>query len=82
MTGLDSLLTYENQLREWLEMSSLITFGLVVAYVGGVWKFWNGFARTNFSQTLSNRLSLSLLWPVLLITNKSYRRNFNKALKG
>lgn len=69
-------------LRELIKMGSLITFGLIVVYTGGAWKFWNGFHRTNFSQGLSNRLSLSLLWPVLLITNKSYRRNFNKILKG
>ncbi|MGH1393634.1 MAG: hypothetical protein ACRAVC_06320 [Trichormus sp.] len=63
-------------------MSKLIIFGLIVVYVGGVWKFWNGFSRTNFSQSLPNRISLSLLWPVLLIANKSYRSNFRKALKG
>lgn len=63
-------------------MGGLITFGLIVVYSGGAWKLWNGFHRTNFSQSLSNRLSMSLLWPVLLIANKSYRRNFNKVLKG
>jgi hypothetical protein len=63
-------------------MPKLIIFGLVVVYVIGVWKFWNGFHRTNFSRSLPNRLSLSLLWPVLLIANKSYRRNFTRALKG
>lgn len=63
-------------------MGSFITLALVVVYVGGVWKFWNGFHRTNFSRRLSNRLSLSFLWPALLIANKSYRQNFRKALKG
>lgn len=48
-------------------------------YLWGVWKFWRGFRRTNFQQ---GRLPLSLLWPVLLIGNSSYRRNFQKALKG
>ncbi|BAZ16976.1 hypothetical protein NIES4071_88540 [Calothrix sp. NIES-4071] len=59
-------------------------FGVIfmIVYVSGIWKFWNGFERTNFQRSLPNRLSLSLLWPVLLITNKSYRRNFRKALKG
>jgi hypothetical protein len=61
---------------------NLIIFGVIVVYVAGVWKLWTGFNRTNFTQTLSNRLGLSLLWPVLLIANKSYRRNFRKALKG
>ena len=55
---------------------------LLVVYGGGVWKFWNGFERTNFSKTFQNRLLLSMLWPFLLIGNKSYRKNFTKALKG
>lgn len=60
----------------------LIIIALIAAYGYGAWKFWNGFDRTNFSQTLPNRIGLSLLWPALFITNKSYRRNFQKALKG
>ena len=63
-------------------MSNLIIFGLIVVYVGGVWKFWTGFGKTNFNQTLANRIRLALLWPALLISNESYRRNFRKALKG
>ncbi len=63
-------------------MGNLITFGLIVVYVGGVWKFWTGFKRTNFTPSLPNRLGLSLLWPALFISNKSYRQNFRKALKG
>ena len=54
----------------------------LIVYVGGVWKFWNGFERTNFTRSLPTRISLSLLWPVLVIANKSYRQNFTKALKG
>lgn len=54
----------------------LVLAGLV--YVGGAWKFWTGFRRTNFSQ---GRVYLSLLWPVLLVS-RSYRQNFGKALKG
>jgi len=57
----------------------LIGCALIVIYVGGVVKFWQGFHRTNFSQ---GRIYLSLLWPVFLITNRSYRQNFNRALKG
>lgn len=49
------------------------------AYLFGAWKFWTGFRRTNFSE---GRLLLTVLWPVLVIANKSYRQNFNKALKG
>ncbi len=59
-------------------MGSLVTFGLLVIYVGGMWKFWTGFNRTNFSQ---NRLMLTVFWPALMI-NPSYRQNFTRALKG
>jgi hypothetical protein len=58
---------------------SLLGFALLCGiYAGGIWKFWKGFHRTNFS---SGKLYLSLLWPVLL-ANRSYRQNFNRALKG
>lgn len=60
----------------------LIMLVLIAAYVGGVWKFWTGFHRTNFNRSFANRLILSLLWPALLVANKSYRYNFRKALKG
>ncbi|PSB04444.1 hypothetical protein [Merismopedia glauca] len=60
-------------------MSQLIIAVLGGIYLWGVWKFWTGFRRTNFQQ---GRLPLSLLWPVLLIGNGSYRQNFRKALKG
>jgi len=63
-------------------MIKLLIFGLIVVYVGGVWKFWTGFNRTNFNQTLPNRIGLALLWPALFLANPSYRRNFRKALKG
>jgi hypothetical protein len=63
-------------------MGSLIGLVLFVVYAGGIYKFWSGFERTNFQRSLPNRLGLSLLWPALLIVNKSYRRNFRKALKG
>ena len=63
-------------------MSTLISLLLLVVYGGGAWKFWTGFEQTNFSKNFQNRLVLSILWPVLLIGNKSYRKNFTKALKG
>ncbi|WP_293137611.1 hypothetical protein [Okeania sp. SIO3I5] len=62
-------------------MGALISLLLLGVYGTGVWKFWNGFERTNYSKGFQNRLFLSILWPVLLI-GKSYRKNFTKALKG
>ena len=63
-------------------MSGFIVIVLLVAYVGGVWKFWKGFKRTNFNPSLPNKLILAVFWPALLVANKSYRKNFQKALKG
>lgn len=63
-------------------MSSLIGLILLVTYGGGAWKFWNGFNQTSFSRSFANKARLSLLWPFLLASSKSYRQNFRKALKG
>ncbi|MEM9541635.1 MAG: hypothetical protein AAGA60_19335 [Cyanobacteria bacterium P01_E01_bin.42] len=63
-------------------MGTLIGFVVFAVYSLGVWKFWAGYKRTNFQPGIVNRIMLSLLWPALLITNKSYRQNFQKALKG
>jgi membrane-bound metal-dependent hydrolase YbcI (DUF457 family) len=60
-------------------MMNLLAFAAIAVYVWGAWKFWTGFNRTNFEQ---GRLYLTALWPVFLIANKSYRKNFNRALKG
>lgn len=59
-------------------MGTLIGILIGALYVGGAWKFWSGFNRTNFN---NNRIILGLLWP-LLVFNKPYRQNFNRALKG
>lgn len=60
-------------------METLFVLALAIAYGTGAWRFWTGFHRTNFSQ---GKVNLTLLWPLYLIANKSYRQNFNKALKG
>lgn len=60
-------------------MGFLFFLAFSIAYGTGAWKFWNGFRKTNFSQ---NKVNLTLLWPLYFMTNKSYRDNFNKALKG
>lgn len=63
-------------------MMNLIGFTVLALYVLGIWRFSVGYRATNFNRSLLTRISLSILWPVLLITNKSYRENFTKALKG
>ncbi|WP_322742631.1 hypothetical protein [Synechocystis salina] len=55
---------------------------MLVVYVGGVWRFLSGYRHTNFNRSLATRVSLALLWPGLLLVNPSYRKNFQKALKG
>ncbi|MEY3297129.1 MAG: hypothetical protein RLZZ597_389 [Cyanobacteriota bacterium] len=57
----------------------LLVLLLLGVYGGGAWKFWSGFQRTNFSE---GKVKLTLLWPLLLASSKSYRDNFNRALKG
>lgn len=59
-------------------MGGIIGLVLVVIYLGGGWKFWQGFHRTNFTDA---KFLLTVLWPVMLM-NKSYRQNFSRALKG
>lgn len=49
-------------------MGKLIIFGLIVIYIGGVWKFWNGFSRTNFTQSLPNKIGLALLSQLYLLS--------------
>ncbi len=61
---------------------NLISILLLGSYFWGIWSFWRGFRHTNFNRNLPTKVRLSLLWPVLIITNKSYRHNFKKALKG
>ncbi|MEQ9668792.1 hypothetical protein [Coleofasciculus sp. G2-EDA-02] len=63
-------------------MGKVLVLLVLGVYGYGVWKLWTGFNRTNFSRSLPNRIYLSLLWPVLIVANKSYRKNFTKALKG
>ncbi len=60
-------------------MSTLITIILLGTYGIGAWKFWQGFNRTDFS---TGKAYLTLLWPFFLVGNKTYRRNFTKAIKG
>lgn len=63
-------------------MSSLVPIILLGGYLWGIWSFWRGFRETNFNHSFLNKLRLSLMWPVLVISNKSYRQNFQKAIKG
>jgi len=60
----------------------IVVILLLVVYGAGCWKFWQGFRLTNFDPSLMNRIMLSALWPILLASNKSYRKNFQKALRG
>jgi hypothetical protein len=58
---------------------SLISLIALVVYGGGAFKFWKGFQRTHYSD---GKVYLSLLWPLFFVANKTYRQNFNRALKG
>ncbi|MBW4462170.1 MAG: hypothetical protein KME47_18305 [Nodosilinea sp. WJT8-NPBG4] len=60
-------------------MGTLIALLLIGIYGGGAFKFWTGFNRTNFTD---GKVKFTLLWPLFLALNKSYRQNFSRALKG
>jgi hypothetical protein len=62
--------------------TKILIIVLILGYIWGGWKFWKGFKQTNFEQNIINRLFLSTLWLPLLIVNKSYRKNYQRALKG
>ena len=62
-------------------MVKLILFTTLVVYLAGIWKLIKGYSHTNFNRQLSYKLILSLLWPVLVLFNTSYRHNFQKALE-
>lgn len=63
-------------------MSNIIGVVVLGFYLLGIWRFISGYNCTNFSRQLLTKLMLSLLWPVLLVVNTTYRQNFTKALKG
>jgi len=60
-------------------MGSLITFGLIIVYAG-VELEW--ISPELLSAKACPIVCVVGILPALLIVNKSYRRNFNKALKG
>jgi len=61
---------------------NFVIFALVVVYLAGVWRFALGYRHTNFSRQLPTRIVLALGWPLFLAVNPSYRKNFQKAIKG
>lgn len=61
-------------------MGKVVLVLAVIVYGWGAWKFLQGFKRTNYTQ--GSGVPLALLWPVLLIANRSFRQNFQKALRG
>jgi hypothetical protein len=58
---------------------TLIKLLLLLAYLYGAWRFWQGFSQTNYGD---RRVMLSLLWPILFLASSSYRENYRRALRG
>lgn len=52
----------------------------VMVYGWGAWKFLQGFEHTSYAA--GSGVPLALLWPLLLLVNRSFRQNFQKALRG
>jgi hypothetical protein len=51
-----------------------------IIYGWGIWKFVQGFRHTNYAK--GSAFPLALAWPILLVGNRSFRNNFQKALRG
>jgi len=60
-------------------MFKVIPVLLLIVYVWGAWKFIKGFKNTSYGQ---NSVLLALFWPILIIGNRSFRQNFQKALRS
>jgi hypothetical protein len=61
---------------------AFLQISLAIVYLGGAWTFWKGFNRTQYSRSMGTRVGFALLWPVLFVGNASFRRNFQKTLRG
>jgi hypothetical protein len=59
----------------WL---GLLVLGIYFTILG---LFITGYRYTTFQRGLLIQLTLSLLWPILVITYPRFRRNFQRALE-
>eukprot|EP00873_Tetraselmis_striata_P045216 jgi/Tetstr1/465480/TSEL_010164.t1 len=57
-------------------------FTVALLYFAAAVRFWWNYQRTVYSSALVTRVTLTALWPVLLIISSTYRTNFSKAWKG
>lgn len=64
-----------------MPMSDLLPLLIMLLYLTGVIIFATGYGYTTFSKTIPKATILSLFWPVFLVSNGRYRRNFRRAVK-
>ncbi|KAI5057961.1 hypothetical protein GOP47_0027976 [Adiantum capillus-veneris] len=54
---------------------------LLAVYAFGAFKFLSGYSKTTYADSLSSKLGLTILWPVLFVVSQKYRGNFNRAVQ-
>eukprot|EP00894_Picocystis_sp_ML_P000684 jgi/Pico_ML_1/51201/g2278.t1 len=85
----------DRQRRKWhglrketlLDGMTMSAFGvppvfLIAGWAVGAFKFWKGYRNTTYGESIAVKTSITALWPVLFLLSKSFRGNFNRALKA
>mmetsp|Transcript_5880 Transcript_5880/g.20650 ORF Transcript_5880/g.20650 Transcript_5880/m.20650 type:complete len:123 (-) Transcript_5880:2174-2542(-) len=75
------------QKETFLEGMTMSAFGvppvfLIAGWAVGAFKFWKGYRNTTYGDSIAIKTSITALWPILFLLSKSFRGNFNRALKA
>ncbi|KAK3271393.1 hypothetical protein CYMTET_20253 [Cymbomonas tetramitiformis] len=53
---------------------------IFIVYAIGAARFLAGYNKTIYSNTRAAKIGLTAMWPVLFVTNPTFRQNFQKAV--
>ncbi|KAH7287760.1 hypothetical protein KP509_21G055100 [Ceratopteris richardii] len=54
---------------------------LLAVYAYGGYRFMSGFSKTPYADTLTTKVDLTALWPVLFVISQKFRSNFKRAVQ-
>ncbi|KAH6556798.1 hypothetical protein KP509_1Z154900 [Ceratopteris richardii] len=54
---------------------------LLAVYAYGCYRFMSGFSKTPYADTLTTKVGLTALWPVLFVISQKFRSNFKRAVQ-
>ncbi|KAH7331639.1 hypothetical protein KP509_20G045200 [Ceratopteris richardii] len=54
---------------------------LLAVYAYGGYRFMSGFSKTPYADTLTTKVGLTALWPVLFVISQKFRSNFKRAVQ-